>query len=114
MCGFSGSTAAISSRVSDPSPPELIDVVTSSVATTGEVGSSNLACTSAAQCEWTSPVSTTALRTGECDDPVDDAVAVGGIAVPRIGVEAAAGPRGQLHLREEHLLAEDVPPGRDC
>jgi hypothetical protein len=52
----------VSSRASDPSPPELIDVVTNSVATTGDDGSSNLSRTSAAQCECTSPVSTTALR----------------------------------------------------
>lgn len=40
--GISGSTAVISSRVSEPSPPELMEVVTSSVATAGEDGSSDL------------------------------------------------------------------------
>jgi hypothetical protein len=59
----------MSSRESDPSPPELIEVVTSSVATAGDDRSSNLSRTSAAQCEWTLPVSTTALRTGELAIP---------------------------------------------
>jgi hypothetical protein len=63
MCGFSGSTASTSALLSDPSPPELIDVVTSSVATTGDDTSPGRSCTSAAQWLCTSPVSTTALRT---------------------------------------------------
>jgi len=67
--GFSASTAAMSSRESDPSPPERIEVATSSVATADDDGSSNRSCTSAARCKWTSPVSTTALRTGESASP---------------------------------------------
>ena len=44
-------------------------VVTSSVATAGDDGSSNRGWTSAAQCACTSPVSTTGFRTGEFTRP---------------------------------------------
>jgi hypothetical protein len=79
MSGFSGRTASISSRESEPSPPELIEVVTSSISSA-----------------------------------VDDPVAIGRVAVPGVRVDAAAGAWRQLHLREEHLLAQHVPPGPDC
>ena len=39
----------------------------------------------------------------------NDAVAVADVAVPGIGIEAAARPAFEVQLREEHLLAEDVP-----
>jgi hypothetical protein len=45
------------------------------------------------------------------DDAVDDPVAVCPVAVPGIRVEATAGACRQLHLREEDLLTQHVPPG---
>jgi hypothetical protein len=70
MSGVSGRTASISSRESEPSPPELIEVVTSSISSGG-----------------------------------DDPVAVGGVAVPGVRLDAAAVAWRRLQLREEHLLA---------
>jgi hypothetical protein len=61
MCGFSPSERCALAVVSLPSPPELMDVPTNSVATTGERRSSKSAFRSHTQLLWMSPVSTTAF-----------------------------------------------------
>src|SRR6476620_11912229 len=42
----------------------------------------------------------------------NDAVAVADVAVPGIGIEAAARPAFEVQLRKEHLLAQQVPARR--
>ena len=60
MCGFHASASA---AASEPSPPEVIDVVMSSTPTDSEERSLKSCLMSEAKASWMSPVSTTGLRT---------------------------------------------------